>query len=305
MTLTPAPKPYRRHMPSRPVLATAVASVILGATFAAGAGTSSAQATTAKATTAALPISAGPWSSGPGWAEFTQAPWTPARSARTEYFHVASTAPSGPGTIIITGVVDAGGAEHPGRAIRRRDLRRRWLPHRSQCRASHCPLQPGHVRGDHQPDGTVQCPRRDRPVLRPRRQRHIRVPRPLHHRSGRQRLYRRHDWLHREHRGGNRHYGGWPAVVGVVPRYEPVEQVEDGTEPKALPHHLDAARRAAPARRRPCGGPPTRRRQWIRARWRRTPSRTARTGWSGEGSRTYATRAAKAVTSRTRMRAGQ
>ncbi len=37
--------------------------------------------------------------------------------ARTEYFHVASTAPSGPGAIIITGVVDAGGAEHPGRAI--------------------------------------------------------------------------------------------------------------------------------------------------------------------------------------------
>jgi len=62
-------------------------------------------------------MSAGPWSSGPGWAEFAQGPWTPARSAHTEYFHVASTAPSGPGTIIITGVVDAGGTEHPGRAI--------------------------------------------------------------------------------------------------------------------------------------------------------------------------------------------
>jgi hypothetical protein len=62
-------------------------------------------------------MSAGPWSSGPGWAEFAQGPWAPARSVRTEYFHVASTAPSGPGTIIITGVVDAGGTEHPGRAI--------------------------------------------------------------------------------------------------------------------------------------------------------------------------------------------
>jgi hypothetical protein len=87
-------------MPSRPLLATAVASVILGATFAVGAGTSSAQTTTATATTAALPMSAGPWFPGPGWAEFAQGPWTPEQSARTEYFHVASTTPSGPGTII-------------------------------------------------------------------------------------------------------------------------------------------------------------------------------------------------------------
>jgi len=62
-------------------------------------------------------MSAGPWPPGPGRAESDQGPWTPARSARTEYFHVASTAPYGPGAIIITGVVDAGGAEHPGRAI--------------------------------------------------------------------------------------------------------------------------------------------------------------------------------------------
>jgi hypothetical protein len=62
-------------------------------------------------------MSAGPWSSDPGWAQSAQRPWTPARSARTEYFHVASTALSGPGTIIITGVVDAGGAEHPGQSI--------------------------------------------------------------------------------------------------------------------------------------------------------------------------------------------
>jgi hypothetical protein len=117
VNLTPTPRPHRQHRPSHPILATAAASVVLGATFAACAGTSSAETTTAKATTAALSMSTDPWSPGPGWTEFAQGPWTPARSARTEYFHVASTAPSGPGTIIITGVVDAGGTEHPGRAI--------------------------------------------------------------------------------------------------------------------------------------------------------------------------------------------
>jgi hypothetical protein len=117
MNLAPAPKPHRQHGLSRPILAASLAAVILGATIAAAAGTSSAQTTTARATTAALPMRAGPWSAGPGWAESAQGPWTPGRSARTEYFHVASTAPGGPGTIIITGVVDAGGAEHPGRAI--------------------------------------------------------------------------------------------------------------------------------------------------------------------------------------------
>jgi hypothetical protein len=117
MNPTPAPAPHRQHRPSRPILAAAAASVILGATFAACAGTASAETTTARATPAALPMGAGPWSSGPGWAEVAPGPWMPARSARTEYFHVASTAPSGPGTIIITGVVDAGGTEHPGQAI--------------------------------------------------------------------------------------------------------------------------------------------------------------------------------------------
>jgi hypothetical protein len=38
-------------------------------------------------------------------------------TAHTEYFHVVSTKPSGPGTIIVTGVVNAGGTEKPGRAI--------------------------------------------------------------------------------------------------------------------------------------------------------------------------------------------
>ncbi len=116
MNLTPTPKPHRQQRSSRPILAAAAVSVILGATLAACAGTSSAE-TTAKAASAALPMNAGPWSSGPGWTQFAPGPWAPTRSARTEYFQVASTDPSGPGTIIITGVVDAGGTEHPGRAI--------------------------------------------------------------------------------------------------------------------------------------------------------------------------------------------
>ena len=43
--------------------------------------------------------------------------WAPSSAAHTEYFHVVSTKPSGPGTIIVTGVVNAGGTERPGRAI--------------------------------------------------------------------------------------------------------------------------------------------------------------------------------------------
>lgn len=117
MNLTPTPKPRRQHRPSRPILAAAATSVILGTTLAACAGTSSAETTAARAAPAALPMSAAPWSSGAGWAGFAPGSWAPARSARTEYFHVASTDPSGPGTIIITGVVNAGGTEHPGRAI--------------------------------------------------------------------------------------------------------------------------------------------------------------------------------------------
>ncbi|MDA8060893.1 MAG: DUF6069 family protein [Actinomycetota bacterium] len=43
--------------------------------------------------------------------------WSRPSSADEETFQVASTNPAGPGSIIITGVVDAGGVEHPGRAI--------------------------------------------------------------------------------------------------------------------------------------------------------------------------------------------
>jgi hypothetical protein len=55
---------------------------------------------------------AGTWRPGAG-----PATWAPGSAARTEYFHVVSTSPSGPGTIIVTGVINAGGTEKPGRAI--------------------------------------------------------------------------------------------------------------------------------------------------------------------------------------------
>ena len=118
MNLTSTPKPHRQHRPSRPILAAAVAFShsrrdirslhrhILG-------GDHNNQGHACCAPDDHWPLVLGPWMGGvcPGTME------APARCARTEYFHVASTAPSGPGTIIITGVVDAGGTERPGRAI--------------------------------------------------------------------------------------------------------------------------------------------------------------------------------------------
>ncbi len=55
---------------------------------------------------------AGGWRPGAG-----PSMWAPSSAAHTEYFHVVSTKPSGPGTIIVTGVINAGGTEKPGRAI--------------------------------------------------------------------------------------------------------------------------------------------------------------------------------------------
>jgi hypothetical protein len=43
--------------------------------------------------------------------------WAPGSSPSAEYFHVESTSQAGPGAIIVTGVINAGGIEHPGRAI--------------------------------------------------------------------------------------------------------------------------------------------------------------------------------------------
>jgi hypothetical protein len=55
---------------------------------------------------------AGGWRPGAG-----PSTWAPGSAAHTEYFHVVSTKPAGPGTIIVTGVVNAGGTEKPRRAI--------------------------------------------------------------------------------------------------------------------------------------------------------------------------------------------
>ena len=125
------PRPSRRYRPSRRILMAGVASVVLGGTVAVLAGTSSAEVTPSgktgtRATSTPVPMGAFPWSSGPGWAASGPG-WAAsgpgrwmsraARSAGVEYFHVASTDSEGPGAIIVTGVVDAGGAEHPGRAI--------------------------------------------------------------------------------------------------------------------------------------------------------------------------------------------
>lgn len=123
MKLNPSlSRPDRQHRSLRPVLAAATASVVLGATFAACADTSpaeaaTAEAATAKTTPAAFSPGAGSWPAGPGWAGSAMGQWGPSRPAGTEYFHVASTSPAGPGTIIITGPVNAGGTERPGRGI--------------------------------------------------------------------------------------------------------------------------------------------------------------------------------------------
>jgi hypothetical protein len=63
-----------------------------------------------------------PATPGPGsWYDQTRPAWSggwghPSNND-TEVFQVASTNPAGPGSIIITGPVNAGGTEHPGRAI--------------------------------------------------------------------------------------------------------------------------------------------------------------------------------------------
>jgi hypothetical protein len=54
------------------------------------------------------------WGAGPGDALIRRSDtWR----SRTEYFHVVSDTSAGPGSIVVTGVVDAGGTEHPGRAV--------------------------------------------------------------------------------------------------------------------------------------------------------------------------------------------
>lgn len=54
----------------------------------------------------------GGWWAGPGGGA-----WAHTGNAHTEYFYVVSTKPGGPGTIIVTGPINAGGSENPGRAV--------------------------------------------------------------------------------------------------------------------------------------------------------------------------------------------
>ena len=97
----------KRRRPSRTVLTAILAAAAVITAFVAVAAASAANST-------GWPGSAaGGWRAGAG-----PSMWWP-RNAHTEYFHVVSTRPSGPGTIIVTGVVNAGGTEKPGRAIDR------------------------------------------------------------------------------------------------------------------------------------------------------------------------------------------
>jgi hypothetical protein len=100
----------------------ATTAIAVGTAFAAVAVASPASATNLATTTARTSA----WSSQTGWpgpAAGGWRPgagpsmWPPSSAAHTEYFHVVSTKPAGPGTIIVTGVVNAGGTEKPGRAI--------------------------------------------------------------------------------------------------------------------------------------------------------------------------------------------
>jgi hypothetical protein len=128
----------------RPATLVLAAGLVSGAAFAVATGISSASttATTTAATATTMPGD-GPWGGpfgpggagggpfgpggawggpggawggpfGPGGAWGGSAP---ASSGRAEYFHVASTNQAGPGAIIVTGVFNDGGVEHPSRTV--------------------------------------------------------------------------------------------------------------------------------------------------------------------------------------------
>ncbi len=103
-------------------VAAILAAAAVGTAFVAVAVASPANAANASTTTSRIST----WSSQTGWPGpaaggwrpgADPSMWAPSGPAHTEYFHVVSTKPSGPGTIIVTGVINAGGTEEPGRAI--------------------------------------------------------------------------------------------------------------------------------------------------------------------------------------------
>jgi len=109
----------KRRRPSRTYLTAILAAAAAGTALAAAAVASPANAAATTSRTSA-------WSPHTGWPGPAAGGWRPAAgpsrrapgsAARTEYFHVVSTGPAGPGTIIVTGVINAGGTEKPGRAI--------------------------------------------------------------------------------------------------------------------------------------------------------------------------------------------
>lgn len=122
----------KRFRPSRTFLTAILAAATVSIAFVAVAATSSASATNTSTTTSGKSTWSsqtgwpGSWPSQTGWPGSAAGGWrpgadpsmpAPSSAAHTEYFHVVSTKPSGPGTIIVTGVVNAGGTEEPGRAI--------------------------------------------------------------------------------------------------------------------------------------------------------------------------------------------
>jgi hypothetical protein len=120
--MTSAIASLKRRRPSRTYLTAILAAAAVGTAFVAVAVASPANATNLATTTARTSA----WSSQTGWPGSAAggwrpgadpSMWAPSSAAHTEYFHVVSTKPSGPGTIIVTGVVNAGGTEKPGRAI--------------------------------------------------------------------------------------------------------------------------------------------------------------------------------------------
>lgn len=119
------PSPWARWRPSRSATLVLAASLVSGVAFAAATGISSASTTATASPTATAPP--GYWS-GPGgtWGGPGD-PWSgpggvwggtaPTSSGLAEYFRVASTNQAGPGAIIVTGVFNDGGVEHPGRTV--------------------------------------------------------------------------------------------------------------------------------------------------------------------------------------------
>jgi hypothetical protein len=103
---------------SRTFLTAILAAAAVSTAFVAVAAASPANATNASRISTWSSQTGWPGSAAGGWRPGAgPSTWAPSSAAHTEYFHVVSTKPSGPGTIIVTGVINAGGTEKPGRAI--------------------------------------------------------------------------------------------------------------------------------------------------------------------------------------------